>query len=128
MRLKVFSILVFILALCLTELSAQSTTTSPQAAETPFINDPKLQVKNTIELFPNPVEDYLHVKIVNSELSDVKFEMHSIIGNVIDIETEQIGSDDFRIPVETFASGYYFLVVKDDGTRFSKAFKFLKKN
>lgn len=107
---------------------AQTATTSTPTAEPTFLNEPQLEIKNSIELFPNPVEDYLQVKIVNSELQDVKFEMHSIIGNVVHIETEETGADSYRIPVESFASGYYFLVVKDDVTRFNKAFKFLKKD
>ncbi len=110
------------------KLSAQNPLTLQQSAETPFVNEPKLQAVNTIELFPNPVEDYLQIKILNSSLERVKFEMHSIIGNVVQIETEYLEMDSYRIPVESFASGYYFLVVKDDETRFSKAFKFLKKD
>jgi hypothetical protein len=107
---------------------SQTSTGTQQTAETPFSSDPQLQLKNTIELFPNPVEDYLQIKILNSELQDVKFEMHSIIGNAVQIETEEVGKDSYRIPVESFTNGYYFLVVKDDITRFSKAFKFLKKD
>ncbi len=110
------------------ELSAQNSLATQQSAETPFVNEPKLQAVNTVELFPNPVKDYLQIKILNSKLEDVKFEMHSIIGNVVQIETEELGLDSYRIPVESFASGYYFLVVKDDETRYSKAFKFLKKD
>lgn len=125
------SILVTVLILTFSlnfKLSAQNSVTLQQSAETPFVNEPKLEVVNTVELFPNPVEDYLQIKILNSSLKNVKFEMHSIIGNVVQVETEQLGLDSYRIPVESFASGYYFLVVKDDETRYSKAFKFLKKD
>ncbi len=107
---------------------AQISTGTTQSAETPFINEPNLQAKTNIEIFPNPVEDYLQVKILNSELHDVKFEMHSIIGNVVQIETEEVSDDTYRIAVESLASGYYFLVVKDDLTRFNQAHKFLKKD
>ena len=124
--------LTFILIFCAASYSfdtaAQDEVAPQQTAESPFAQDPQFQAKNTIELFPNPVEDYLQIKILNNELEDVRFEMHSIIGNVVQIETEEVGQDAYRIPVESFASGYYFLVVKDDVTRFSKAFKFLKKD
>lgn len=128
MRLIVVTISILILSLGYTKSSGQNAVSLQQATETPFINEPQLQSKNTVELFPNPVEDFLQIKILNSELQNVRFEMHSIIGNVVQIESEEVGHDAYRIPVESFASGYYFLIVKDDATRFSKAFKFLKKD
>lgn len=110
-------------------VSAQSLgKNSPQQAESPYFNNAQLDIVNKVELFPNPVQDYLQVRILNSNLVNARFEMHSIIGNVVHIATEQVGSDTYRIPVEGFANGYYFLVIKDDVTRFSEAFKFLKKD
>ena len=128
MRNVLVTILILTFTLSSFKLSAQTDVITQQTTETPFANDPQLQTKNTVELFPNPVGDYLQIKILNSELQDVRFEMHSIIGNVVQIDTEEIGQDAYRIAVESFASGYYFLVVKDDLTRFSKAYKFLKKD
>jgi len=108
--------------------SAQAGKSSTQQAETPYFNSAQLEIINRVELFPNPVKDYLQVKILNSKLVNTQFEMHSIIGNVVLIEAEETGGDSYRIPVEGFASGYYFLVIKDDVTRFKEAFKFLKKD
>lgn len=127
MKIAIYISLYFLLIAPFQAMS-QTVNGTQQTAETPFSSDPKLHLKNTIELFPNPVEDYLQIKILNSELKDVQFEMHSIIGNAVQIETEDLGKDSYRIPVESFASGYYFLVIKDDITRFSKAVKFLKKD
>ena len=53
--------------------------------------------------------------------------MHSIIGNNVSIFPEEIGRDKFKIDVKQFATGYYFLVIKDDVNRFKEARKFLKK-
>ena len=117
-----------VLVLAAIQVGAQNWNASATNRRNSFPNSLELQVKNSIELFPNPVEDFLQVKILNSELQDVKFEMHSIIGNVVHIETEEVSTNTYRIPVESFASGYYFLVIKDDVTRFNKAMKFLKKD
>ncbi|MEQ8473938.1 MAG: T9SS type A sorting domain-containing protein [Marinoscillum sp.] len=95
------------------------------SAENKFYNQ-SLDVNNKIELYPNPAVDYIVVEISNSTLRDTEFELHSIIGNEIKVEAEDIGNGRFRIPVKEYATGYYFLVVKDEVTRFKKAYRFLK--
>lgn len=82
--------------------------------------------QNQIELYPNPAVDYLIVDLSKSDIHNVEFELHSMIGNKIRIQPEEVGSDRYRIPLKEFATGYYFLVVKDNFSRFKKAYKFLK--
>ncbi|CAN5141846.1 hypothetical protein BH23BAC1_BH23BAC1_01340 [soil metagenome] len=86
----------------------------------------ELQFTNVVEIFPNPTSDFLHVTIKESTMSSVRFEMYNIIGNVLRVEYEQVGSNKFKIPVKDLASGYYMLIIKDDDTRYRKAFKFMK--
>ena len=81
---------------------------------------------NKIDIYPNPAVEYLIVQITNSTLDKMEFEMHSIIGNQMTIKAQDLGNGRFRIPVESFATGYYFLIVKDENARFKRAFKFLK--
>lgn len=85
-----------------------------------------VQQDNQIELYPNPAVDFLIVDISNSSINNVEFELHSMIGNKIRIEPEEIGNNRYRIPLKEFSTGYYFLVVKDEFSRFKKAYKFLK--
>lgn len=87
----------------------------------------QIDVTNKIELYPNPAVDYLVVRISNSTLTNTQFELRSIIGNEIAIKPEEMGNGRYRIPVKDFASGYYFVVVKDENARFKEAFKFLKR-
>ena len=82
--------------------------------------------ENQIELYPNPAVDYLTIEINSSEFNNVEFELHSIIGNKIRINPEEIEPNKYIIPLKEFSSGYYFLVVKDEFSRFKKAYKFLK--
>ncbi|VXD20551.1 putative secreted protein (Por secretion system target) [Marinoscillum sp. 108] len=112
---------------CLLSLAAwsQSGTGSVVSAETNFYNQP-LDISNKIEIYPNPAVEYVIVEISNSTLTNTEFEMHSIIGNEIKISPEEIGNGRFRVPVKDFATGYYFLVVKDEVLRFKKAYRFLK--
>ena len=81
---------------------------------------------NKIDIYPNPAVEYLIVQIKNSTLSNMEFEMHSIIGNQMTIKALDLGEGRYRIPVDNFATGYYFLIVKDENARFKRAFKFLK--
>ncbi len=82
--------------------------------------------ENVIDIYPNPVVRFLIVNVKNSTLENTEFEIHSIIGNRMTIKVQDLGQSKFRIPVEHFATGYYFLVVKDEETRFKRAYKFLK--
>ena len=91
----------------------------------PIFSDEVLQ-ENVIEIYPNPAVRFLIVNVKNSTLKNTEFEMHSIIGNSMTINVQDLGQGKFRVPVEHFATGYYFLVVKDEETRFKRAYKFLK--
>jgi hypothetical protein len=95
--------------------------------ENVIVQQSSLNPANKIEIYPNPAVDFLIIHIQKSELIDAEFEMHSLIGNSIKIEPEEIGLDTYRINVKEFSTGYYFLVVKDEVTRYKKAFKFLKR-
>lgn len=96
------------------------------SAESGFKQGATMDVKNLVEIYPNPASEFLIVQIKDSDLTEVEFEMHSIIGNTIKIEPEEIAKDTYKISVKNFNTGYYFLIVKDDYTRYKKAIKFLK--
>ncbi|MEP0354087.1 MAG: T9SS type A sorting domain-containing protein [Reichenbachiella sp.] len=117
-----------ILLLAATSAWAQdSTSISTFTEESLAFENVSLDLSNQIEVYPNPSIDYIVVNIKNSTLRDTSFELHSIIGNTIKVEAENIGSDKYRINVKSFNSGYYFVVVKDDFSQFKEAYKFLKK-
>jgi len=78
-----------------------------------------------ISIYPNPAVEYIVVQI-EGEMKNAEFELNSMIGNKLRIEPEEVGEGKYKIPVKKFATGYYFLVVKDEEKRFKKAFKFLK--
>ncbi len=101
--------------------------TSNVVVEAPEFENTLIEVKNQVEIYPNPSVNFLIIEIKNSELERVEFEMRSIIGNKVKIVPEEIGRDKFRINVKDFSTGYYFIIVKDEFTRFKEAYKFLKK-
>lgn len=118
-------ILTFALFLSMTAM-AQEVNTNVVSAETSFYNSSVDLNKNRIEIYPNPAVEYVVVQINNSTLENAEFELHSLIGNEIKIDAENLGNGRYKIPVKNYATGYYFVVVKDEATRFKKAFRFLK--
>lgn len=96
------------------------------AGETLLAQVDPVDVKNQIEIYPNPSIDFIIINIQNSELENVKFKLHSIIGNTVEIEAEVIGKSKFKIDLKEYSSGYYFLIVEDEYTAFKEAYKFLK--
>jgi hypothetical protein len=81
---------------------------------------------NKIEIYPNPSVEFLFIKVGDENLNNIQFELHSIIGNQIKTEAEEIRAGVYRIPVAQLTKGYYFIVLTDEENRFKQAFKFLK--
>lgn len=79
----------------------------------------------SISVYPNPAVEFVMVQ-VDSDLKNAKFELNSMIGNKLVIQPEEMGNGKYKIPVKQLATGYYFLIVKNEDKRFKKAFKFLK--
>jgi len=79
-----------------------------------------------VSIYPNPAVDFLMVQI-DGDIADAKFELNSIIGNKVTIKSEEMGYGKYKIPVKDLATGYYFLIIRDEEKRFKKAFRFLKR-
>ncbi len=77
-------------------------------------------------VYPNPAVDYVSLKLEQPMAKSVTLELHSIIGNNLEVESEVIDDFEVRIRVKDLPSGYYVLDVKLQGMSHS-AFKFLKR-
>jgi len=86
-----------------------------------------LELKNTVEIYPNPSVDFLNVKIENSDLEKTELIVHNIIGSRFKVDIEKTEDAKYRIDVRNLPPGYYLLSIKDPITEFSKTFKFLKR-
>ncbi len=84
-----------------------------------------LSQERKISIYPNPAVEHIIVQLDN-EFSNAEFELNSMIGNKLQIKPEEVGIGKYKIPVKDLATGYYFLIVKDEDKRFKKAYKFLK--
>ncbi len=77
-------------------------------------------------VYPNPAVDYVSLKFEQPVAKQVTVELHSIIGNQLEVETEVVDDFEVRLRVKDLPSGYYLLDVKLTGSSHS-AFKFLKR-
>lgn len=99
--------------------------------ETPVVSQEFNPLKS-VHIYPNPATEFLHVKIDEFAIENVKLTLHSIIGNEMTIDSEIIDDNEqqgklIRVRVKDLASGYYLLAVKDDQSKFRGTYKFLKR-
>lgn len=87
---------------------------------------PRIEITE-IEIYPNPATEWIIVNFKDSQFSNASIELRSMIGNKLPIEIEKMSPTRYRISMKDFASGYYFIVIKDDFLRLNKAYKILKK-
>jgi hypothetical protein len=87
----------------------------------------KMSLIRSVEVFPNPTSDFVHVRIDQVPVQNVKITLHNIIGNEMSVETEVVDDHEVRIRVKDLVAGYYLLALKDEETKFRGTYKFLKK-
>ncbi len=121
MKILKITILSALLALLAAPAFAQS------IGELDRFSNEVLESRNEVKLFPNPSVEYLNVTIANSDLENVTFTVHNIIGNVVEVEVEEVGPSDYKVNVEDLPTGYYLLAIKDEKKHFQETYKFLKK-
>lgn len=101
-----------------------ATTAKGQSAES--LSATSDDVLKMAHVYPNPAVEYLHLKFEQPVAKEVVLELHSIIGNILEIETEVVDDYEVRVRVKDLPSGYYLMDVKKPGMT-HHAFKFLKR-
>ncbi len=93
----------------------------------PSFSSEDLVIENKIQIYPNPSIDFLKITIEKSTLVDPKIVIHSIIGSKLEVYTEKMSANEFKVDVKNLPAGYYLVAVKDASTGFSETYKFLKR-
>lgn len=86
-----------------------------------------LDLKHSVEVYPNPAIDFLNIDVNAKDLVQVEFEVYDIIGNNIKVSPEKLTASKYRVPVSDLHSGYYMLIVRDPYSRYRQIFKFGKR-
>ncbi len=81
----------------------------------------------TFQVFPNPTVDFIHVRNEQVDVSLLKFSLHNIIGNEMQVEVEVVDEHELKIRVKDLSPGYYLIALKDDLSKYRGTFKFLKR-
>lgn len=87
----------------------------------------RIDVIKSVHVFPNPAQEFVHIKSDYIQAADVKLTLHNIIGNEIPSETEIVGEHELRVRVKDFVSGYYLISLRDEKNKQTATVKFLKR-
>jgi Secretion system C-terminal sorting domain len=77
----------------------------------------------TVLLYPNPVDDWLNVRISRSKGDKISYNLVDISGKLITSKIEN--NTNFRINMVNLASGVYLLILQDESSK--KTYKLVKK-
>jgi len=79
--------------------------------------DTKIDAKEAIEIYPNPVQEYLNISS-KITLEGSVYQVYNVMGNLLKEGLLQ----DNKVNVETLPTGFYKLVIKKDNKTISKSF------
>ena len=89
----------------------------------------KKESNSYFEVYPNPAIDHINIKFNDkSNITNQSFSIHSLIGNKVNITTENLSDNTIRISLRHLNSGFYFLFLTDKLTERREMVKFLKIN
>lgn len=81
----------------------------------------------SVSVFPNPATEYIHIKFEQPIAAKSRVTVHSIIGNAVDVERENIDEHEVRLRIKDLPVGYYLLAVREEETNSGSTVKFLKR-
>lgn len=92
-----------------------------------FSQPERLDLAKSVQIYPNPAVEYVHVRLEHVKVADVKVALHNIIGNEIKIESEPMDEYTLRVKVKDLDAGYYLISLNEDRAKFKGVYKFLKR-
>lgn len=101
--------------------------TFAQEQGTPSAQIERADLSKSVQIFPNPSVEYVHVRIEQVQAADLRVSLHNIIGNEMSVETEIVNEHEIRLKVKDLDAGYYLIALRDDKIHFRGTYKFLKK-
>jgi len=100
---------------------------SAVAQERQTVIPERIDQSKSIQIFPNPAVEFVHVRTEQSKAENVRITVHNIIGNTMEVETEVVNEHEIRVKVKDLAAGYYLLALRDESINYRGTFKILKR-
>ena len=120
MRLLRISTVVFLVAFGVFEVFAQERTPQSPRSE-------NFDVIKSVQVFPNPASEYVHIRLEHIKAADIKLTLHNIIGNEMRAETEIVDEHELRVKIKDLDTGYYLISLQDEKLHLRGIYKILKK-
>lgn len=75
----------------------------------------------TVAVYPNPANDFVHIRMNTTELTDVEITLYSVDGRLLQSQdVKAIGEMDVPMNVSALSQGFYFLHVNADGNVYTE--------
>jgi hypothetical protein len=85
-----------------------------------------LETLDSAEVYPNPADDHVFLRIKNTEsFSEIKIEVMSIIGTKMQVTSDKMDARLYKIDLSNIPVGHYYMLLTVDSKKSLK--KFLKK-
>lgn len=105
-------------------LFSKSNTNSNEPFTKEIVSDTKFEIVDELDVYPNPADDYLYVKLEKAVKQEIKLEVMSFIGNKMNTSSEKIESDLYKLSFRNIPAGHYYVIISYGSTKEMK--KFLK--
>jgi len=90
-----------------------------------YTQEKKIELK--FDVYPNPASDFVIIESNSENINEFDFQIHSIIGNKVDLLGDVISDRKIKFSVKEISNGYYFIIVANENSKYKKALRFLKK-
>ena len=88
-----------------------------------YAQEKKIELK--LDLYPNPATDFVIIESNSNNINDFDFQLHSIIGNKVNVSKDIISNRKIRFSVKEISNGYYFIIVANENSKYKKALRFI---
>ena len=92
-----------------------------------LVNAQEFNNEFKFDVYPNPASEFIILESNTKNIKEFNFQIHSIIGNKINVSSNIISNNKIKFSVKEISNGYYFVIVANDKSKYKKALKFLKK-
>lgn len=89
-----------------------------------IVSNTNFEILDKLDVYPNPADDYIYVKLEEVVEKGLKIEVMSFIGNKMNTSSEKVEKNLFKVNLRNIPSGHYYVMITHGEVKEIK--KFLK--